>query len=262
MKRALLLLTCLTSASYASAAPKITVTGSAGVLGKTVLGAGSVLADHALGRASIERTDWKIAAWAHGLFRSAGSRLTVRGEMPQAGSYLFMSNHPSMYDIPALFAALPGPLRMVAKASLFNIPVFGQAMTHEGFIPVQFTRNRADAVRAMNQAGAVLKRGVSVWMAPEGGRSLPDGTLRPFKKGGFILARETGTQIVPIAIAGTEHIHRFGAAHIRSGASVELTIGKPISVVGRSVEDAMAAVRAAIQAELGRKDAPHLFTIE
>ena len=69
-------------------------------------------------------------------------------------------------------------------------------------------------------------RGVSVMIFPEGTRSL-DGKIRPFKKGGFVLAVDAGVPIVPIIIRGTRSIMPKGRLMINPG-TVKMEIGKPI----------------------------------
>ena len=79
--------------------------------------------------------------------------------------------------------------------------------------------------------------------APEGTRS-PDGRIGPLKKGGFHLAKDTRTPIVPVAIRGTIDIMRRGTRVMHTGKRVEVTIGAPIPVDDREIEDLMAEVSA------------------
>jgi len=151
-----------------------------------------------------------------GLFL-AGVRLQVEGEenVPSDRPVIYMSNHQSNFDILALFAALPGQFRWMAKAELFRVPLFGLAMRRSGYIPIE----RADSKQArhsLTEASRKISEGASVIVFPEGTRS-PDGNLLPFKKGGFLLACHGGIPIVPVAICGSRDINPKGSLKLHKG---------------------------------------------
>ena len=160
-----------------------------------------------------------------------------------------------MYDIPVLFYVLGPNLRMITKAELFEIPVFGPAMKHAGFISIDRS-NRQRAIKSLEIAKQMIAGGVNVWIAPEGTRS-KTGQLLPFKKGGFNLALEAGLRILPITLKGTRNILPAKGARSRANASVRVTIHPPIDAkdyaargakVGR--EALMKDVRAAFESGL------------
>lgn len=179
------------------------------------------------------RKRWALAVtrlWAAGLLRASGVRLEVRraAELDPEASYVFLANHQSLFDIPALLVALPGRFRFVAKRSLFRIPIFGWALAAAGFVSV----DRADKASA-RQSFAAAEQGLrsgggSVLMFPEGTRSTGD-TLLPFKRGGFLLALRTGLPIVPVGIRGTRAVQARGQRSIRPGP-IEVRFGEPIAV--------------------------------
>ncbi|HEY5938801.1 MAG TPA: lysophospholipid acyltransferase family protein, partial [Kofleriaceae bacterium] len=70
-----------------------------------------------------------------------------------------------------------------------------------------------------------------------------DGRIGKLKKGGFHLALATGAPIVPVAIRGTIGILPRGGKVMQTGQPVDVTIGAPIPVEGRSLEQLMAEVR-------------------
>jgi len=200
--------------------------------------------DALLGRMTIARGDARLADWSRSIVRRADIDLTVEGlsNVRRDRACVYMSNHQSHLDIPILFSVFPGTLRMVAKAELFRVPVFGRAMLEAGFVRVTRAGDRADAMAAMRECSDALGRGVNVWIAPEGTRSL-DGRLGKFKKGGFILARDAGADIVPVAIDGSRDILPKKAKVIQRGVRVRVTFGAPISVAGREINALMAEVR-------------------
>ncbi|HVK72131.1 MAG TPA: lysophospholipid acyltransferase family protein [Kofleriaceae bacterium] len=163
-------------------------------------------------------------------------RITGGAAVSPRETYVYMSNHQSLLDIPVLYAALPSPtVRMLAKAELFRIPIWGAALRAAEFVEV----DRRDPMRArvaLARAAALVRDGVSIWIAPEGTRSR-DGRVGPLKKGGFHVALATGAAIVPVAIRGTIDILPRGAGAAVPGRRVDVHIGDPIPVAGRTVAD-------------------------
>jgi 1-acyl-sn-glycerol-3-phosphate acyltransferase len=154
-----------------------------------------------------------------------------------------MSNHQSHLDIPLLYATLPSPtIRMLGKKELFQIPLWGKGLRAAEFIEVDRS-NHVRAMKSIERAAELIRDGVSIFLAPEGTRS-QDGHIGPLKKGGFHLAKDTGTPIVPVAIRGTIDIMRRGTKVMHTGKRVEVTIGAPIAVEDREIADLMAEVAA------------------
>jgi 1-acyl-sn-glycerol-3-phosphate acyltransferase len=170
-----------------------------------------------------------IRLWAAGLLRASGVRLEVlrSAALDPTASYVYLANHQSMFDIPALLLAVPGSCRMVAKQSLFRIPVFGWALSAAGFVSVD-RADRAAARQSFAAAERRLRSGGSILLFPEGTRATAD-VLLPFKRGGILLALRTGLPIVPVGIRGTRAVRPRGRRSIQPG-TVEVRFGKPIAV--------------------------------
>jgi 1-acyl-sn-glycerol-3-phosphate acyltransferase len=155
-----------------------------------------------------------------------------------------MSNHQSNFDIPVLLAYFNVQFRWLAKAELFKIPLFGLAMQRAGHISIdRFTRD--SAIESLEKAAAtIIKDKGSVFIFPEGTRSR-DGKIGPFKKGGFVLAVDSGVPIVPVIIHGTWRIMSKQGMRIKSG-NVVLEIRKPVETTHytrKTKEDLMEKVR-------------------
>jgi 1-acyl-sn-glycerol-3-phosphate acyltransferase len=176
------------------------------------------------------RGRWSFAVmriWSSTVLAAGLVRVEVRysPELEPGRSYVFLANHQSLFDIPVLIASAPGQLRMVAKRSLFRIPVFGWALRAGGFVPVD-RADRSSARETFASASARLSAGVSMLLFPEGTRSLDD-TLLPFQRGGFLLALKSGLPIVPVGIRGSRAIQSRSSFAIHPG-TVVVTYGAPI----------------------------------
>ncbi len=169
--------------------------------------------------------------WARTLLFIAGARVTVRGaENLQPGrAYVYAANHQSYFDIPVAFAYLPANFRIMAKASLFHIPFLGWHLRRSGHMPIA-RHNPRRAARSLLEAATHVREGTSVFVFPEGGRS-PDGALKEFKAGTFLLAIKAGVPVIPVTLNGTRAVLRMNSFHVHPGR-VELILHPPVSTDG------------------------------
>jgi 1-acyl-sn-glycerol-3-phosphate acyltransferase len=200
-----------------------------------------------------ERTNARIFAWSRRLVEEARIEIETEGLEHAAGAepFVVMSNHQSLYDIPVVFQAVPRPMRMIAKKELFSIPVFGRAMRAAEIIELD-RQNRRRAIAAMEQAKAMVKSGLSIWIAPEGTRSRT-GELGAFKRGGFHLALGTGARILPVTVSGTRDVLPAGTLRLRRGVRVCVRLSEPVTPAdyGKSrLDELVGEVRARIDAQL------------
>ena len=186
--------------------------------------------------------------WAQSILMVSRVHVSVQGlsNIEPDKSYIYMANHQSNFDIPVLLGYLPVQFRWLAKAELFKIPVFGRAMLGAGYVKID-RFDQESAFESIKEAARKMKDGVSVMIFPEGTRS-KDGSIRPFKKGGFVMAVDSGVPIVPVVIRGTWSIMAKSSLQINHG-QVEMTLAKPIDTTGYSretKEELMERVRTAI----------------
>ncbi|MGB7265438.1 MAG: lysophospholipid acyltransferase family protein [Terracidiphilus sp.] len=181
----------------------------------------------------------------------AGVRIRVEGldRVPDNRACIFMSNHISNLDPPALISLIPGRTSAFMKRSLMNLPILGTGFRQGEFIAVDRSGNPADAQRSVAEAQRVLAKGIHITTFVEGTRS-PDGRMLRFKNGPFFLAMAAGAPCIPVSIHGTEKILRKGSLRIHPGIA-NVTFHSPIDPAAfASREDLMHAVRAAIASGL------------
>lgn len=192
----------------------------------------------AMVRSTSPLIDRIIRLWARTLVRAAGIELhteNVERIDPQQ-RYILVANHYSWIDIPCILAGIPSqPIRFMAKISLFKIPIFGWALGRAGFIPID-RKNRRTAVKSFDLAADRIRKGNTIVVFPEEGRSRQR-QMRPFQRGAFLLAIKSQKTIVPVAIDSTYDIWPVGSFwHITPGR-VTLRIGTPIETAHRTVRD-------------------------
>jgi len=178
-------------------------------------------------------------------------RVEVQGRelIPKNTACIFMANHVSNLDPPALIPNIPGRTSAFLKRSLMRIPVLGWGFQQGEFIPVDRSGDRESAQESVAEARRVLARGIHITTFVEGTRSR-DGRMLPFKKGPFYLATETGVPCVPVSIWGTESMMSKGSVRIHPGTA-HVTFHSPLNPEDfETREELMAAVRAAIASGL------------
>jgi 1-acyl-sn-glycerol-3-phosphate acyltransferase len=193
-------------------------------------------------------------AWARVFLWVAGARVTFKQLAPfdARRSYVFVSNHTSNLDVPAIMSVTPEPLRFIAKQELRRIPIFGWAARRMGhvFIDRKDSHGATNAIRRRIEEGL---SGVGLFFFAEGTRATGD-ELLPFKKGAAVTALETGLDCVPIAVAGAREVLRPKGIGVFRPGPVAVVFGDPIPVGGYSLErrhELVAAQRAAVERALG-----------
>ena len=175
-------------------------------------------------------------AWVYGLFRLNGIRIRVQGRenIKDGSANILISNHASLLDIPAIVAAVPLPVRFIAKKSLIWFPIFGWFMYFARHVLID-RASAVSAAKSLKKASRLMKQGISVVVFPEGTRS-PDGEVKEFKRGAFLLALQSRSPIVPISISGTyEMLPRTGCCFWPG--TIDLKIGSPIPTQGLPIRE-------------------------
>lgn len=203
------------------------------------------------------RLPLRMAAWywAPLLFFGAGARLRVEGaeRVDWTRPQVLVANHASMIDIPALFRAVPVPLRFVLKREMERVPVVGWYARLMGMVFID-RGNARDAKRRLDDAAEKLRDAATFAAFPEGTRS-KDGTLGPFKGGALQLAIEAGVPVVPVAIEGAGSVLPPSGFSVRPG-QVVVRFGDPIETRGMAPQDRNALAQRARDAVRALRQGP------
>lgn len=217
------------------------------VLATIVFGSAGILISFLDRRGNVTHACARL--WGRAFLWICGVVLQVEGaeRLDRDGAYIFVANHQSALDIPALLVAVPLRFRMLAKASLFRIPFLGWYMRRVGYVSVRRS-NRRLALQSVEAAATRAGEGASILVFPEGTRTA-EGELTRFKKGGFYVARDTGLSIVPIALINSGRLlprgERWpdpGIIEVRIGAPVHPEAGAEPGEVADQVRDRIAAL--------------------
>lgn len=140
--------------------------------------------------------------------------------------YVFVSNHSSQFDIPALQYTIPVSASIVYKKEIGNIPLFGWQMRLGPYIIID-RQNIESALGSIERAKKMMaEKKFSVLLFAEGTRS-KTGEVQPFKRGAFHLASHVGFPIIPVSLSGTNKILPKGKFKIQKG-TIHVHFDKPV----------------------------------
>ena len=170
-----------------------------------------------------------------------------------------MANHQGAFDIFMMYGLLPIPFRWVMKESLRRVPFMGKACQMAGFIFVD-DQKKGSIKETMDSARRVLSEGTSIFIFPEGRRTLT-GRMDRFKKGGFVLAYELDVPIIPVSIDGSYRALRAGGRWV-TPTRLTLTIHPPIQIdregeYPRNMLQTLEQVRSSIASVLPEEQETH-----
>lgn len=179
---------------------------------------------------------WCARTWSWLILKTTRVKVAVEGleRLEPGRTYVFVSNHQSIYDIPIIFASLPFQLRIIAKESLGSFPFLGWHLRRTGHMLVD--RTHPERSKIFKWASRLTANGLSLIVFPEGTRSV-DGRVRRFKGGSFLVALEGGLPVVPLSVVGSRHVMLKGRLATYPG-HVRLVVHAPIETTGQGVADA------------------------
>lgn len=207
-----------------------------------------------------ERVYWMCAGWLTMSISAArvicGARHRMHGLDNLAAAnvaplVIVLPKHQSTWETFAFPGLMPHPLAYVFKKELLHVPFFGWAMSRMDMIHIDRSKRAEAFSKVVEQGRRLMSQGVWVIMFPEGTR-IARGQQGVYKSGGTRLAIETGAPVIPVAVTSAKCWPR--KAFIKRPGIVDISIGKPISSVGRKPEELMSEVQAWIESEMRRLD--------
>jgi 1-acyl-sn-glycerol-3-phosphate acyltransferase len=209
--------------------------------------------------ASSTKIYWLCAGWLR-LAVSGGTailgiqnRVTGMENLPstELGTCVLLVKHQSTWETFSMVTLMPHPLAFVFKRELLYVPFFGWAMSRMDMIHIDRSQRAQAFNKVVAQGKRLMAQGVWVIMFPEGTR-IERGQKGIYKSGGARLAIETGAPVIPVAVTSAKCWPR--KAFIKRPGIVDISIGKPISSVGRQPDELMREVEAWIELEMRRLD--------
>lgn len=170
---------------------------------------------------------WVGRTWAGKLLKIFRVKVHLEGleNLEKGKTYVYVSNHASMFDIPAVIGNIPDEVRIVYKKELAYVPIWGWSLAVGHYISIDRFKAK-DAMKSLDEAAVKIRNGASVLLFAEGTRTRT-GKLQPFKRGAFSLATRSGIPVVPLTINNSYNILPKGSLRIRP-ADISIVIDKPI----------------------------------
>lgn len=149
--------------------------------------------------------------------------------------YIFVANHISYMDIPPIVCTAKQPIRVLGKYEMVKIPVFGWIYKSAVIlVDRRDAEKRAKSVRVLRLA---IKKGLSIFIFPEGTFNETKKTLKEFYDGAFRIAIETQTPLKPLLFVDTKkRMHYKGLFELTPGKNRVVYL-KEVSVQGLTMKE-------------------------
>lgn len=156
---------------------------------------------------------------------------------------VFVANHISYMDIPMIVKIIREPIRVLGKQEMAGIPIFGFVYRNA---VVMVNRKDADQrQKSVLKMKAMLNKGISIFIFPEGTFNETEAPLKSFYDGAFRIALDTQSPIQPVIFPDTvKRLHYNSVFSLSPGkcravylplVPVELYSGKDLSSLKEKV---------------------------
>lgn len=204
------------------------------VVGFLVFSSGKLRKLTKLGKQDPDQMEEESLRIVRGMFvkilKMAGVEVVIRGyeNIPQDRPVLYVGNHRSYFDILVGYTTVPGRVGFIAKKEMKKIPQLSGWMINVNCLFLD-RKNIKEGLKTILAGVEKIKRGVSVWIFPEGtrNRNKDPKDLLPFKEGSLKIAEKSGCPVIPVAITGTADIFETHIPRITPG-KVTIEFGEPI----------------------------------
>ena len=164
-----------------------------------------------------------------------GAHIKLENKIPSKGQYIIMMNHSSFADVFFSVQPLLGKYTAILASFNFKIPIWGTMLRSFNAIPI-YRQNQKKAIQGIKEAENIINNlGYHIVIFPEGTRTI-DGKLQKFKKGGFHMAINTKTPIIPVAVIGGFKFKPKTRWYIKPSI-INIKVGEPISVQNISINE-------------------------
>ena len=164
-----------------------------------------------------------------------GAYIRLDNKIPSKGQYIIMMNHSSFADVFFSVQPLLGKYTAILASFNFKIPIWGTMLRSFHAIPI-YRKDKKKSIKGIKEAENIIKNlGYHVVIFPEGTRTI-DGKLQKFKKGGFHMAINTKTPIIPIAVKGGFEFKPKTRWYIKPSI-IDIKVGEVISVENFSINE-------------------------
>lgn len=213
------------------------------VIGFLIFSAGLLWRQKRLGKKDREKMEWETLQIVQKVFRMilhvAGVTVTVKGweRVPKGQPVLYVGNHRSYFDILVGYTTIPTLLGFVAKKEMRRYPFLADWMENVNCLFLD-RENLKEGLKTILEGIEKVKRGVSIWIFPEGTRNRNEDILEllPFKEGSLKIAEKSGCPVVPVAITGTAEVFEKHFPKIKP-SHVTIEFGEPFIVKELPAED-------------------------
>jgi 1-acyl-sn-glycerol-3-phosphate acyltransferase len=174
--------------------------------------------------------------WSHTWFPAVGIRVKriYKWDKKDKTPYIYVVNHCSYLDAALAVQVMRLPFRPLGKIELQKVPLFG-FIYKQSVVPVDRSNAKARA-RSVREMMAVLRKGVSILIFPEGTTNATDNVLQPFHNGAFRIAIETQTPIQPVLYPDNRNRLHAKVFNLNPGRCRVIYL-PPVPVTGLKMED-------------------------
>ncbi len=202
---------------------------------------------HDLHQKSVSALNWFLMGTQLVLFNRFS--VSFKEELPVGPSYIFVSNHQSMFDIPPLIYFLRRYYpKFVAKKELAKgIPSISLNLRIGENCAID-RKNPKEAIVALSSfAKNVEEKHRSVVIFAEGTRSRT-GVPKPFQVRGLqtIFKHVPDAVVVPVTVNNSWKVDRYGKFPYGMGNHISLTIHEPMPIAGKDPVDIIQAAQSVV----------------
>lgn len=151
-------------------------------------------------------------------------------------STVLVANHVCFLDLHSISYGIRVPFRALSKIENVKIPVFGYFI--KPAVVTVDRKNAKDRLASLERMQALVERGVSVLVFPEGTRNPKhDNPLGPrFYDGAFRIAVQQQIPVAPVIISGGRQCMPGGSFQLRPGR-IDVEVLEPIPTEGLTLDD-------------------------